>query len=124
MVAGAAAAVGWLGGCVCIYIERSRRCDGVCVCLSLSDRLTRSGRSQRFPSLRETDGLTDLPEVVDGHEDEEDEEGALEDRHEPQEDPGRGKEEAGGAGEEDADLVAPVAMVWWGEGVDGWMDGV
>lgn len=52
-----------------------------------------------------------LPPVPDGVEDEKDEEAALEGGHEPQEGPGGGEEEAGGAGDEYAHLVHPVAGV-------------
>lgn len=48
--------------------------------------------------------------MVDGVEDEEDEEGALEGGHDPEQAAGGGDEEAGGPGDEDTDLVHPVTV--------------
>lgn len=55
-----------------------------------------------------------LPPVPDGVQDEEDEEAALEGGHEPQEGAGWRQKESGGAGDEDARLVHPVAGVFFG----------
>lgn len=49
------------------------------------------------------------PEVVDGVDDKEDEECALQRGHQPEQAAGWGQEEAGGSRDEDADLVHPVA---------------